>query len=196
MLLLNVVLSFFVSVQTVSADISYPVDYPKDHCVAWKTKKTMFLFKKLEPVGISCDVKTEILKNEQGEPFLNVSVPIKSFDSGETKRDNEVIKILKADKQSDLIFKTTEALKVYNSDKEFEGVVKGEIIIGGDSFPLTFKVSKIKDDGQFYYKGLAVLKYTDLKIDPPSVAGGAVAKVKNYLELHFKFTNKKILKSL
>lgn len=182
----------FFAVYFTHADVSFP----KDHCVAWKTKKTMFLFKKLEPVGISCEVTTTILKDEDGEPFLKVEVPIKSFDSGETKRDLEVVRILKADKQANLIFKTSEAFKIYDTKKDFGDNFSGELIIGGAKNPVNFRVFKIKKDGKFFYKGKATLKYTDLNISPPSVAGGAVAKVKDYLELHFRFSHDKINVSL
>jgi len=186
------VLPLILAVHLAHADISYP----KDHCVAWKTKKTMFLFKKLEPVGVSCDVKTVIKKDNKGDSFLKIEVPIKSFDSNESKRDAEVVKILKADKQANLVFTTYEALKIYNSKNNFKGKISGEISIGGKKSPIEFKVSKTRQGGESVYLGKAVLKYTDLGISPPSVAGGVVAKVADYLELHFKFSEDKINKSL
>jgi len=170
------------------------VDFFKDNCVAWKTKKKMFLVKRLEPVGMSCEAKASVEKGDK--PYLKVEVPISSFDSGERKRDKEVLKILQAGKQKNLIFKSVEALKIYNSKKSLNMSVSGFLVIAGEEFVVNFNVSKLKKDNKIYYTGKSILKYTDLKIKPPSVAGGAVAKVKDYLELHFRFSEESVINNI
>ena len=187
---------FVILFVVVFANANSSVEFQNDHCVAWKTKKTMFLFKKLEPIGVSCDVKTTLKNIENGEALLQVEVPISSFDSGEPKRDKEVLKILKAKEQPNLLFVTKEAFQIYETKRSMKTTIKGVIVIGGQTYPVSFNVSKIVLEKTTSYSGSATLKFSDLKIPPPSVVGGAVAKVQDYLELHFQFSESSIEKNI
>ena len=79
--------------------------FKKNHCVAWKTKKRMFLTRFLEPIGINCSLKTQFKRDDSGF-YIEVKVPIKGFDSKEPKRDKEILKILKSDLQPIIIIRT------------------------------------------------------------------------------------------
>ena len=81
-------------------------------CVAWKTRKTMFLLKKVEPVGINCSVNIRIDSKGVGKQVI-VEIPIAAFDSGEKMRDKKVQEILKSDVAPALVFTS----RIYTSEE-------------------------------------------------------------------------------
>ncbi len=156
-------------------------------CVAWKTKKTMFLVKKVEPVGVNCVVKIAIL-DEGAARRVRVLVPIAGFDSGEPARDKSVLDILKSKVQPELEFLSRpyaaaewEAFRTGKADA-VEGVLK----IGGEEFPVKATVAFKGDGPASEVAGYLITTFTAFRIQPPTVAGGAVAKVEDYLELHYR----------
>lgn len=163
------------------------------NCVAYKTKKTLALVKRVTVVGKSCKVKVKALK--KGAKYgAEVSVPIKSFDSKEKDRDKEVLNILKAKVQPDLLFKTDLLTKGQWEKmlKNGRGAVKGKLMIAKKSYPLT-AIVKVKKGGT-ELSGNLVTKFSKVGVKPPSVGpGGSIAKADDYLELHFNFTSKKLL---
>ena len=61
---------------------------PEEHCLAYKTVKTMFFFADVDVIGKSCDVTAEMHWQESGEKAqVEVSVPVKTLDSGNALRD-------------------------------------------------------------------------------------------------------------
>jgi len=55
----------------------------EEHCLAYKTVKTMFFFADVDVIGKSCDVTAEMHWEESGEKAqVEVSVPVKTLDSG------------------------------------------------------------------------------------------------------------------
>jgi YceI-like protein len=155
-------------------------------CVAWKTKKTMFLLKKLEPVGINCSVSVHITPKGAGQQVI-VEIPIAAFDSGEKARDKQVLTILKSDVAPALVFTSREY-----ASAEWDGVkigkialIEGSLSIGGESFPISmpFLVSR---DASMVASGVLVTTFSRFKIAPPKVAGGLIANVQDYLELHYR----------
>lgn len=185
----------FILVPGVSYAKKKEIFSPGEHCVAWKTKKTLGLVKSVKPVGKNCEISTLLLQREEGM-VLVLNAPIEKFDSGNSSRDKEVYKILKSKKQSNLEFKSnvfTEATMSLAGSSTVP--VQGELKIGGVSYPVTFNVSFSGQSPQRVFRGTLVTKYSDLGIRPPKVLGGVIAKVKNYLELHFQFTEEKLKKS-
>ncbi len=157
---------------------------PKDKaCVAWKTKKTMFLLKKLEPAGVSCAAKVEPVAEKEGRR-LRVAVPVASFDSGEPARDKEVLKILGASVQPELIF-----LSRPYSAKEWGALLRGEsdvlegsLKVAEKDFPISLSVSVA--DGTA--SGAVRTRFDAFGIPAPAVAGGLVAKVADELALSYR----------
>ena len=81
---------------------------PDEHCVAYKTEKTMFLFKGVEVIGKSCEVKAEIRwldSKEQAQ--VEVSVPVTILDSENSFRDEHMPEILKAELTPNIRFIST-----------------------------------------------------------------------------------------
>lgn len=158
-------------------------------CVAWKTRKRMFMVKKVEPVGVNCALKVSA-EAEKDARRLRVLVPIASFDSGEPSRDKAVLDILKAAVQPELSFLS----KPYSAAEWADllagraDALEGALTVGGADFPVVLSVSV--SDGAA--AGSAKGRFTDYKITPPTVAGGAVAKVANELELLYRIPLKLI----
>ncbi len=156
---------------------------PDKTCVAWKTRKRLFVFKKLEPAGVSCAVKVETVP-EKDARRLRVVVPIASFDSGEPARDKHVLEILKAAVQPELVFLS----KPYGA-KEWadlrEGrarLLEGDLRVGGADFPVSLSAT-VADAAAF---GSVRTRFDAFKIPAPSVAGGLVAKVAEEFELGYR----------
>jgi polyisoprenoid-binding protein YceI len=154
-------------------------------CAAWKTKKTMFLFKKLEPVGMNCAVTAKVTTDGAGKRVI-VEIPIASFDSGEPARDKQVRVILKADVAPSMVFTS----RVY-APAEWESVsagkaatIEGTLAIGGESFAISAPISLSAGPAPVA-SGEFKTTFAYFKIAPPKVAGGLIASVQDYLELHY-----------
>ncbi len=144
------------------------------NCVAWKTTKVMFLVNMVYPVGTSCSV--QVTRSPKGNELTEykVIVPIASFDSGEKDRDKEVLKILKADMQSDIEIIGNITAKVPEQSIT--------ISVAGEKFTLPVKATI--ENNVLYVQ--ANTQFSNLNMKAPSVLGGFIAKVKDILELHAK----------
>ncbi len=165
------------------------------HCVAWRTSKTLALVSQQEVVGTSCQVSVSAQKNADGKFSATVSIPISSFNSQEPDRDKEVLKILKASVQPHLLFSSQSLSKSQWEGilSQGHGVVRGKLSIGGRSFPISAAVKTHKSGNRIELSGVIRTTFSALGITPPEVGpGGAIAKVPDYLELHFNLTSDKV----
>src|SRR5262249_7763169 len=140
------------------------------------------------PVGISCKVTSLLKKTSAKEGYAEIRVPIQSFDSGEPDRDKTVVEILHADKQPDLILRT-KTLPL----SELEGLwskksctVDGEMEMGGKKFALTIPFETTQEAQTAVLRGKIETTFTAFGLNPPAIAGGLVAQVKDELELHYQ----------
>ena len=165
------------------------------HCVAWRTSKTLALVSQQEVVGTSCQVGVTAQKNADGKFSATVSIPIASFNSQEQDRDKGVLKILKASVQPNLLF-SSQALSKSQWEgmlSQGHGVVRGNLSIGGRAFPISAPVKVRKSGNRIELSGIIRTTFSALGITPPEVGpGGAIAKVPDYLELHFNLTSDKV----
>lgn len=165
------------------------------HCVAWKTKKTLGLVKRVEPVGMSCSATIKAVK-AGANLSAEVTVPIASFDSGEKKRDSEVLKILQANVAPNLVYQVDPlpAATWQAMLKNGSGPVRGTLSIAGKTYPLSTTAKVRKSGGNIEVYGTIITKFSSLGIKPPMVGpGGSIAKVDDYLELHFNFLSGKVI---
>ena len=154
--------------------------------VAWMTKKRMFLIKNVEPVGLNTSIS--IFKDDD-KKTISIRIPINKFDSGEPDRDKDVVRILKGNIQPDLLFTSdavNDELEKNIMQDQFSGRLSGQLKIGGQSFPVTFNVKKTKDSHGDLLEGELATTFTAFEIEPPTVAGGLVAKVRDDLTLLFR----------
>ena len=156
-------------------------------CAAWKTKKTMFLFHKVEPVGMKCAVKASI-EADGANRRLRVTVPIAAFDSGAPNRDKQVVLILNAAVQPDLLFLSRPyAAAEWDALKVSKGAaVEGELSISGKKFPVKAPFEFVGEGADAAAVGSFVTSFSAFSIVPPAVGGGLVAQVQDYLELHYR----------
>lgn len=165
------------------------------HCVAWRTTKTLALVSQQEVVGTSCQVSVAAQAAGADKFLALISIPIASFNSKEADRDKEVLKILKASVQPNLTF-TTEALSKAQWETMLakgQGKVRGKLAVAGRSFSLTAQVKLRKSGGRIEVYGSIRTKFSALGLQAPEVGpGGAIAKVPDYLELHFNLSSDRV----
>ena len=63
------------------------------------------LVRNVDVVGKNCELTAQMVPEVGGVYSFELSVPVSKFESGESERDRDVIKILKANKQGELVFK-------------------------------------------------------------------------------------------
>jgi hypothetical protein len=158
----------------------------QDHCVAWKTKKRVFLVSSQEPVGVSCTPKVELISDSSSKKlYFRVTFDSSSFNSGEPERDEEVKKLIGDSIQLKSPSKTGDEWIAF--DKNKSGKIQIELVVKGKGFPLNLSYDIENRDGKDIVKGVVKTKFSDIGIEPPSVGGGLIASVNDYLELHFIF---------
>ena len=163
------------------------------HCVAWKTKKKILIFKSLEPVGINCSIKAKFKRKDTGY-YIEVSVPIEKFDSNEPMRDKEVSKILKANIRPNLIIETEahslQHWKFQLKSNNFKNNLN--IKIANRSFILETNAKREEKKGLITVKGKVITSFSSLSLKPPGFAWGLITKVSDYLELYYNIDISKI----
>lgn len=165
------------------------------HCVAYQAEKVIFFVSSSKVVGMNCDISAQVLPDVGGLFNIEVNVPVRSFTSGDTERDKDVMKLLQAEERAEITFRS-KAMKVEEwkelfAQKSFK--LPGEIVIGKKTFPLTVDAQYEDKTGFAEVRGLAKVKMQDFDISPPRVAGGIVVKAKPDLELYFNLVSSRIL---
>jgi polyisoprenoid-binding protein YceI len=165
------------------------------HCVAYKVEKTILFVSSSNVIGKNCDVSAQVLPEVGGLYRVEVNVPVRSFDSGETDRDKDVMHILKADEHPDLTFKTqpmsADAWHELFSKTDFD--LDGDLSIGDKTFPLKMKMHYIDKDDEAEVQGSGHVRFQDLGLKPPSVGAGLFVQAKSDIELQFHLQSRRIL---
>lgn len=165
------------------------------HCVAYKAEKVMFLFKKDAVIGKNCDISAQVLPEVGGLYHIEVNIPVRSFNSGDPSRDQDVTKILKGQERPEITFRSQglsgDGWRELFANEKF--TIDGQLFIGDKSFPLRMDAHYTEKSDTAEVNGTVRLKFKDLDIKPPSVGAGLVAKAKPDLELHFNLVSGRIL---
>ena len=176
-------LGIFVLIFGMSTSGFAALDIPQGkHCVAWKAKKTVFLMSDQEPVGLNCSILVE-LKGEE----LHVRVPIAGFNSAEEDRDASVTELLGGPTHKEVVFKTI-LPKGWRDSISNMTTVDGSLMVKGKPYPI--KATIMVAGG--FVRGAIKGTLSQFDIEPPSVAGGIVADVDDYLELQYSVALSKI----
>lgn len=166
-----------------------------DHCVAYRVEKTMFLFKSDMVIGRNCDVSAQVLPEVGGLYHIEVNVPVRSFNSGDSDRDKDVLKILLADQRPEITFRskafTESEWRTLFAKDQFP--LEGQLYIGPNAYPVTLTVKYTEKEAFAEVQGTAKVKFSDFKIKPPKVGGGLVAKSSPDFELLFHLVSQRIL---
>lgn len=169
---------------TALADPGDEIFQPDDHCVAYRTVKDILFAVDTEIIGRSCEVTASLVTGEAG-PQVVVTVPVKSFKSGNVLRNLKVSQLLGADVQPDLRF-TSEPLDVdalRHEVPERSFVLAGTLTMGGRDFPLEFPLEIVQHEGRHYVKGSLPTTFEAFDVQVPTVAGGLIARPHEELEL-------------
>jgi hypothetical protein len=158
----------------------------KDHCVAYRTTKDMFFGMDVEVIGRSCDVTASLMKTAAGsEPRIVVTVPAKSFKSGNIMRNRTVSDLLGAKVQPDLLFTSSpldaESLRADVDRGHF--VLSGTLTLGGRDYPIDFPLELVEQAGGRYVKGHLETTVEAFEGEVPTVAFGLIASPHEELEL-------------
>lgn len=169
------------------ARLSLASSFTGDHCVSWETQVTSFLFLDSNVRGESCEVSVEIEENEEGAYVIRAEVPIKSFESGDRGRNNEVFEYLKGKWQPNILI---ESIAVSKRDLKLailgrQKFLVSMITVANKTFPLELSITN-------KLEGMVQTSFTALGLDPPQKLWGVIASSKNSLLLKFKFSLKKI----
>lgn len=159
---------------------------PGDHCVAYRTSKSMLFVSHAEIIGRNCDVTASLLTREgEAEPRIVVEVPIEKFKSRNFLRDRSVADILQAKTQAELRF-TSQPLDA-ESFRETASAgridISGTLTIGGRDFPLDFPLEVVEHQGRHFVKGRLSSTFAAFDVEVPTVAGGLIARPHESLEL-------------
>ena len=156
----------------------------------------MFFFAGFEVIGKSCDVQAEIhWQDSEEQAQVEVSVPVSSFDSGNSLRDGDIPEILRAELTPEIRF-ISNWLSRTDMQKMLENQsadVSGMLEVAGNTFPVKFTLS-FKDQGAFYLiEGKLITSFSELKVEVPTVGpGGLLAEPRDYLELLVHLRSDKI----
>ena len=170
-------------------------DKSGQNCVEWVAKKRMFLLSEQSVTGKSCALGLEITRSNDTDAqptenefnyLVTATVAHQSFDSEEPERDRIVSALLGGRKHPHLVFRA-EPLNSEGWQRLKNGTlssVTGKLQIGERIFPVSWTLS---------YKGQVIIGElsTQMKrfdVEPPTVVGGAVAKVLQPLILRFRLS--------
>lgn len=165
------------------------------HCVAYKTKKKILMIHRVNVVGYNCQVSTQIVPEVDEKYHFEMQVQARGFESGESERDRDVQKILKAESFPQISFKTSGRSKsewqALLDKKVF--LLDGNLEIGGSSYPVSANVTLDSKNKIHIANGWVTRKFTELGISPPKLGMGILASVADKVELHFQIRADKIL---
>ena len=169
-------------------EIEDPPLPPGQHGVAYRaTKDVLFGLRDATVVGRSADVTASLSWLEGGDNLrIQAAVGVRSFDSGNGRRDRHVAEILGAPEHPQISF-TTEWMDV---DAFREGIARGtlrllgELEVGGRRVPVDFELRFVTDAGRASVEGTLMTTFSALDVDVPQVGpGGMIAAPHDELEL-------------
>lgn len=160
----------------------------EEHCVAYKTKKTIMLISRAIVFGKNCSMKISLLDKKEGQ-FVQIDIPVSEFHSGEKARDEAVPELLGINKEGSIFFTTQLPKKLNSLGDHF--TINGNLQIGDKAHNLSIPVTNKNDQ----FTGSVTTSFTQLGLEVPSVGGGIVAKVEDRLELLFQFKKDQLVQS-
>lgn len=157
------------------------------HCVAYTTDKTMFFMANVSVVGMNCDISSQL-----DSAGLTINVPIKSFDSDSSGRDDHVAEILRVKQSPDLVFEVPgmTAGKIRQGLKNGSMEIQGTLKVGNKKYPVTSTAVFV--DGKSA-SGVIKTSYSHFDIETPNVGpGGMIADLKDEIYLHYNIVLSRI----
>ena len=161
-----------------------------DHCLAYQTEETIFLFINSIVIGKTCEISTQVERKVGNTRFL-VSFPISSLDSGLEMRDDDVTDMLTVESNTDIRF-VSDFLKeeqIITALTNGKANLWGMLEIRGKFYKVMFPLMLSEDSGKWLVTGNLVTSISKFGLELPSVLGGVIADTRDQLELlvHLRF---------
>lgn len=183
-------------------------------CVRWVVQKRMFLVKEIKVAGYNCTLGLAVKTSSPPQPapavapvvtptqpkpaptthIVSVTIPLNGFDSGEPDRDEAVTALLGGKRSPNLRF-TTKPLSGQQWQSITNGTLKqvaGTLDVNGRAMPMTLA---LRYDSTYIFGDIRTA-FSRLRITPPVVAGGAIAKVRDPLRLEFRLARASLEKAV
>ena len=161
-----------------------------DHCLAYQTEETIFLFINSIVIGKTCEISSQV-EREAGNTRFLVSFPISSLDSGLEMRDDDVTEMLTVESNTDIRFVSDFLTEEQISAALTHGKSNlwGKLKIRGKLFKVMFPLMLSKDSGKLIVTGNLVTSISKFDLELPSVLGGVIADTRDQLKLlvHLRF---------
>ena len=154
----------------------------EEHCVAYTTPEKILFFPKYLVIGKSCKIKAWLEINENKYKF-KVKIPVNSFNSGISARDDDVMEILKAKNYPNILFETNwlseDEIKIFFLDGRAE--VDGVLTVSGKDYKIFFNMYISRKIKKYSFRATIDSNYTFFKIMPPKL--GIFAEVINNIKI-------------
>ena len=161
-----------------------------DHCLAYQTEETIFLFIDTIVIGKTCEISTQV-EREAGNTRFIVSFPIRSLDSGLEMRDEDVTDMLTVESNTDIRFVSDFLTKEQISAALTHGEANllGMLEIREIFYKVMFPLKLSENSGKWLVTGNLVTSISKLGLELPSVLGGLIADTSDHLKLfvHLRF---------
>ncbi|SDG37947.1 YceI family protein [Psychroflexus sediminis] len=106
---------------------------------------------------------------------INLSIPVKSFDSGKGKMDKNTYEAMNADTYELVSFTSTSpASVVEKSPGVYQALVKGELSMSGATNMVSIPVELYKTQSGYTLKAEQGLNMIDYEIEPPTALFGTI----------------------
>jgi len=154
----------------------------EENCVAYVTPEKILFFTEYLVIGKSCNVKTWV-ENNQNKYKFKVKIPVNSFNSGISARDDDVMELLKAKHYPNILFETNwlseeEIKKIFLDGR---GEVDGVLTVSGRDYTISFNISISRKIKKYSFRTTIDSNYTFFKITPPKL--GIFAEVFNNIKI-------------
>ncbi|PVY42304.1 YceI family protein [Pontibacter virosus] len=130
--------------------------------------------------GSSKEVSSQLLISEHGKQIqqVTVSVPVRSFDSGNRARDRDMLQVTEADRYPKVAFVSSEI-----TERNGELSVRGKLSFHGVTREIAFKARQYTQGDELLVDGSFELSLDDYQIERPSIL---TMKVRDRLQVQFQ----------
>jgi polyisoprenoid-binding protein YceI len=109
---------------------------------------------------------------------VSVSVPVQSFDSGNRRRDRDMLKVTEADRYPDVTFVSSNIM-----EQNGELSATGQLSFHGVTQEITFTAQQLRQGEELVVEGGFVISLEEYNIERPSIL---TMKVKDDLQVSFR----------
>ena len=154
----------------------------EEHCAAYSTPEKILFFSEYFVIGKSCKLQTWI-ETDRNKSKFKVKIPVNSFNSGISSRDDDVMEILKAKHYPNILFETDwmteDEIKIIILGGQ--GIVNGVLTVSGRDYSISSNLVISKKNEHYTFRTTFDSNYTFFNIKPPKL--GVFAEVLNRIKI-------------